>query len=54
MLKQYLSAEFTALPTRVAMKLRLATCLSSDSMSASSGALNPSNDTWSRITSTHL
>ena len=54
MLKQYLSAEGTALPTRVDMKLRLATCLSSDSMSASSGALKPSKDTWSRMTSTHL
>ena len=54
MLKQYLSAEFTALPTRGDMKLRLATCLRSDSMSGSSGALKPSKDTWSRITSTHL
>ena len=54
MLKQYLSAELTAFPTRVLMQLRLATCLSSVSISVSSGALNPSNDTWSRITSTHL
>ena len=54
MLKQYLSAELTAFPTRVAMKLRRDTCFRSVSMSESSGAVKPSNDTWSRMTSTHL
>ena len=53
-LKQYLSAEFTALPTRESMELRRTTERSRSSMSSSSGAENPSNATWSRMTSTHL
>ena len=54
MLKQYLSAELTALPTLVPMKLRRETCFKTSSTSGFSGAVNPSNDTWSRMTSTHL
>lgn len=54
MLKQYLSAELTALPTRVSMKFRRDIRFSSASVSMSSGAVKPSNERWSRITSTHL
>ena len=52
--KQYLSAELTALPTRVAILLRLATEVSRPSKSSSSGHVNPSKAMWSRMTSTHL
>ena len=52
--KQYLRAELTALPTRVAILLRLATEVSRPSKSSSSGHVNPSKAMWSRMTSTHL
>lgn len=52
--KQYLRAEFTALPTLVAMLLRLATADRSLSKSSSSWQVKPSKAMWSRMTSTHL